>query len=326
MGRLSIEGVLTEAFETYRDDPVDFLVLGLLSGVVPFLLALAVLAALWGAGFLVLVGALGGADPGQAIETVFGDPESLTTFLLTFLGGLVAAVLVGVAAWTLFYGALLARASDREGTGGDVGAALRTGLDRILPLLGVFLVVTLLFLAVLAVPLGLFAWSFLQVAGTGDVGGAFVGAGLGLLLLLGGGLVLLVAVAGLLVAPPLAVLEGLDPAAALRRSWQLTRHRKLAILVIVLVGVVVQAVVGLAVDLVLTPFGLFGADPTLLSAVIAGTLNAPVWPLLSLKAYEQLSAPTPEPVPAPGEPPGPPTVPGGGADDATLPEGYVPLE
>lgn len=335
MVRLSIEGVLTAAFEAYRDDPVDFLVLGLLSFVVPFALAVGALIAVWGPSFLILLGSLAdAADPAEALAPVFSDTGTLSAFLATFLGGLAVAALVWVVVWTVFYGAMLARARGDEATGLDIESSLRTGTRRFLPLLGVVVVVTVAFLVVLGVPAAVLLWSFVQAAGAfganggAAMGSAFVGAGVAVLVLLVGGIVLLVVVAGLFVAPPAVVVEDLGPGDALKRSWALTRGHKLSVLVIVLVGLVVQAVVGFAVDLVLTPFALLGgSDGTVLASLISGTVNAPIWPLLSLKAYEQLSAP-PKPRPPAGGPPptGPGATPEGGGATEAGEGGYVPLE
>lgn len=315
MAGIDVSGLLTEAFETFREDPLDFLILGLLAFVVPVTLALLALVAVWGPSFLILLGSLG-PDPSQAIERVFQDVDTLPAFLATFLGGLVAAVLVGVLVWTIFYGALLGRARGTEETGRDVESALRTGVRRFLPLFGVAAVVTVLFLVVLGLPLAVVVWAFVQVTTTGNLGGLLVAAGVALLALLAGGLVLLFVVAGLFVAPPTVVVEDLPAASAMRRSWELTRGHRLLVLVVIIVGVVLQAAIALAADLVFAPFAALGADASPLAGLVSGVLNACVWPLLSLKAYEQLAEPpaTPDPAPGAGE-----AVP---ADSG----GYVPLE
>lgn len=312
MAHLDVEGVLTGSWERFRDDPVDFLVLGLLAGVLPFLAGLAVAVALWGSGVLILLGSQAG-DPQQwadLLQGLFGTGQGLAGFLVVFLGGMLAAILVAGAVWALFYGALLARSRGRDAAH-DIGSALEQGADRWLPMFGVVVVVAVAFFVLLGIPGTLIFWSVVQGVG-GDVGAALSTAGFGVLGMLVGGIVALFLTLAWFVAPPVVVAEKVSARGALRRSWELTRGKRLPILVVVIVGLVAGAIVNALGGIAATPLSFVGNDLSWIGSIVGTALAAPIWPLLSTLSYEQLAGET---RPEDGDEPGP-----------SPPEGYVPVE
>lgn len=312
MGHLDVEGVLTGAWERFSDDPVDFLVLGLLAGVLPFLAGLAVAVALWGSGVLILLGSQSG-DPQQwadLLQGLFGTGQGLVGFLVVFLGGMFAAILIAGAVWALFYGALLARSRGRDAAR-DIGSALEAGAARFLPMFGVVLVVVVAFFVLLAIPGTLIFWGVVRGLG-GDGWGALSAAGFGMLGLLVGGIVALFLALAWFVAPPAVVAEEVSARGALHRSWELTRGKRLPILVVVIVGLVAGAIVNALGGIAATPLSLAGTDLSWIGSLAATALAAPIWPLLSTLSYEQLAGETdPDAEDEPGPSP---------------PEGYVPVE
>lgn len=313
MGRLDIEGVLTGAWERFSDDPVDFLVLGLMAGMLPFLAALAVAVALWGSGVLILLGSQA-SDPQQwadLFQGLFGTGQGLVGFLVVFLGGMLAAILVAGAVWALFYGALLARSRARDAAH-DIGSALEQGADRWLSMFGVVVVVAVAFFVLLGIPGTLIFWGVVQGLG-GDAGAALSTAGFGVLGLLVGGIFALFLALAWFVAPPAVVAEEVSTRDALRRSWELTENKRLPILVVVIVGLVAGAIVNALVGFAATPLSFVGNDLSWIGSIVGTALAAPIWPLLSTLSYEQLA----------GE-----TAPEDEEDEhgPSPPEGYVPVE
>lgn len=291
MAKLRVEPTVRDAFETYRDNLADLLVLGGLAWIVPAAAAVGVLIVVWGASVLALFGA-SSADPAQIeqlLRDVIGDPETFSVFLTTLLGGVVAAVTAWTVVWTLFYGGLLARVRAAADAARDVSDALRVGASRLVPLLGVTVTMTAIAVGLVALPGGFAAWGVFQAIQSGSPSAAFMTAGLGVLLLLIGGLVFLALAVVFFVAPPAVVYEELGTVDAFRRSWGLTEGHRLLVFVLVLVGVAAGWIVNFGLGLALTPFSLAGIDTSLVQAAASGVLTAPVWPLLSAKAFEHLT-------------------------------------
>lgn len=291
MASLDIEGVLRSSWRRFADDPLDFLVLGLLSFVLPALVAIGILFAVMGSGVLILFGSQGAEDPQQlqqTFEAMFETGQGLAGFVMTVLGGFAAAALIGGAVWSVFYGALVARARATAETARDIGQALSTGTERFLAVFAVMFVFVLVMVVLVGAPMALVGWGLLQGAQTGS-GAAIALAGFGVLGVLVGGMVALFLAVSWFVAIPAVVVEDLGPWSALSRSWELVSGNRLAVLVLFIVGAIAAAILGIVVDVVFAPFQLAGADVGVVSTLVGGTLGAPIWPLLSVLSYESLT-------------------------------------
>lgn len=321
MASLDIEGVLRNAWRRFADDPVDFLALGLLSFVLPMLVAIAVLFAVMGSGVLIFFGAQGAQDPQQlqqTFEAMFETGQGLAGFVLTVLGGFAAAALIGGAVWSVFYGALVARAKATGETARDIGGALSTATERFLAVFGVMLVVIVVLVVLVGAPGALIAWGLIQGIQSGT-GSAIAMAGFGMLGMLVGGVVALFLAISWFVAIPAVIVEDLGPWSALSRSWELVSGNRLAVLVLIIVGGIAAAILGIVVDIVFAPLQFAGADVGVISTLVSGTLGAPIWPLLSVLTYESLT----------GEDLGPlagEEAEGAEADERLGDDAYVPLD
>ena len=214
-------------------------------------------------------------DPDQAMA-------AMTAFYSEHAGWFIASGLVQ-AIGTL---SLFALFGERRPT---VGEALATGLKVLLPYILAQILFGFLVALVLGIPVGLAA----------SAGGTGVAVLVGLLALV---VFLYLMVKVSFLSPVMVIDRVLNPFAALKRSWQLTKGNSLRLflfyVLLVVAFVVVAAVVGMVSALVLALLGESAAG-----VLIAGILNGivgSVWAVLFVgvlsAAHRQLSGPSAEAV------------------------------
>ncbi|AKM06326.1 glycerophosphoryl diester phosphodiesterase membrane domain-containing protein [Pelagerythrobacter marensis] len=181
---------------------------------------------------------------------------------------------------------LIAMLHDRRPT---VGEAIRTGLVTLLPYLAAQLIVVLGLAIVLGVPVGLAA----------GVGGAALGVIVGLIAAIA---LIYIMVKVSLVSPEMVLGGTLNPIAALRNSWRLTKGNSLRLFAFYLLLGIGVAVVAMVIGMV---SGLFVAmlGQNTAGLLIGGALNgvlAAIWSVLIVcviaAVYKQLSGPSTEAV------------------------------
>lgn len=312
MAKLPFGDALEDVLDTYRANAKDMLLLGFLATVVPFVASLLLLWGLWGATALELGLASGsGATPLGGVATVFQslDPQAgadLPVPLYDLFAGTIAVSVLATFAALVFQGALVARGRGDPGLGEDVGASLRTGLDRFPALFVGEIALGVLLMVLLVVPLMSLTVAFVGLS-DGGAGAAGVAGGsaealaaVAILAVVVGIALLVFLFVALFLWQPAVVVEDTGAVAALRRSFELTRGHRLVVFLLVVVTVLVAAVVGAIVALPFLPFLLLGAAEgnvlvvvTLrwVPGILSGTVTAPLLPLLAVAIYDRLAGP-----------------------------------
>jgi len=289
--RATVSAMIGDTFSVFGKDPLIYVGL--------FLLYAAVITGLT---FLLTFLAFGSPSPTVELQ-VTATMQVLMDLLLRYIllaliVSLLGAVIQSIVVATVTYFAV----QRQRGTPVPVRQAFNESLPRVISVLIAALLMGLLFAAFVTVPFGL----FIAGALTGNLGLV----GIGVLLLLVAVVVLIYVYVALSLYAPAIVMEGRGAVDGLRRSWGLTRGRRLTLFGAILVLAILAALITLVIS---TPFGLAGNTyvagvGTILATAVTGSWSI-IWAAVAYHLI--LSEPRPSPWPPTYTPasPMPPTPP-----------------
>ncbi len=293
--RANAGSMITETLRVFAGNPIEF--------IVPYLVFAAVTT-----GITLLLTALIFGVPDVTVS--FGTPTNPATVdlnrLYAFLGLTAVTTLVSIIIGAILTASLTYFAVQRHrGVAVQLGDAFRQGLQRFLSIIGGALLIGLITLGLVTIPLGI----LLVGAATSNLGLL----GLGLLVLLIAIPVLIYVVIALILYAPLVMMEGQTAVGSLKRSWALTKGRRLSLFAAVLVIGILAAIVS-AFTAIATLSGNLIAE-YVAAVIVAGIVGS--WSvILAAVAYSLiLSEPQmpygvpPQAYPARTAPPPPPRAP-----------------